>query len=90
MSRACFKPVKTFGLFSNIFLQGYTQEKVKLLLQRAFLPKLEGLTTFTVNPETMQDMVVIQGGVLNAITREEFVGPCYIPKTVHKVQLQVS
>ncbi|XP_014671188.1 PREDICTED: sodium/hydrogen exchanger 10-like [Priapulus caudatus] len=68
--------------------QGFTQERVKLLLQRAFLPRLDGVKTLSINEEIMEEVIVIQGAVLNANTREEFIGPCYIPKSVHKLTLQ--
>ncbi|KAJ8023281.1 Sodium/hydrogen exchanger 10 [Holothuria leucospilota] len=72
-------------LLQQISYQGWTQEKVKLHLEKGYLPNISGKTNaFDIN-DTMEDVILIQGTAINAHTRDEIMGPCVIPRTVHRL-----
>ncbi|KAJ8298747.1 hypothetical protein KUTeg_022807 [Tegillarca granosa] len=68
-------------------VQGWTKEKIKLKLENSYLFDSDDSDVFTVDSE-MSDVVLVNGVAQNAFTREQFVGPCYIPWTVLKLELR--
>ncbi|KAK6191720.1 hypothetical protein SNE40_003331 [Patella caerulea] len=69
--------------------QGLTKEKIKLRLETSYLVSVNESSTFCID-SSMADVVLVHGYAQNAYTREQFVGPCYIPWTVLKLNLQTD
>ncbi|PIK33545.1 sperm-specific sodium proton exchanger [Apostichopus japonicus] len=77
--------VATPLLLQQISYQGWTQEKVKLHLEKGYLPSLSGKDKSFDIDYTMEDVILIQGMAINAHTRDEIHSPCVIPRTVHRL-----
>ncbi|PIK43588.1 sperm-specific sodium proton exchanger [Apostichopus japonicus] len=77
--------VATPLLLQQISYQGWTQEKVKLHLEKGYLPSLSGKNKSFDIDYTMEDVILIQGMAINAHTRDEIHSPCVIPRTVHRL-----
>ncbi|RZC32726.1 sodium/hydrogen exchanger 10-like, partial [Asbolus verrucosus] len=67
----------------------YSLDQLKYTLERAFLPNLENFKIFTMT-EMIQDILLIEGVARDFNTRELFVAPYYIPRTVQKLILPAS
>ena len=64
--------------------QSWSQQKIKLYVEKCFLPKLDCMTTFT-TVDLLEDVILIQGRAMNPHTREVFTAPTYVPRTVHQL-----
>ncbi|XP_045477356.1 sodium/hydrogen exchanger 10-like isoform X2 [Harmonia axyridis] len=64
-------------------------DQVRQCLDRSFLPKLNELKTFTRN-ERIEDMIVIDGAVLDEDTQAYFIAPRHLPRSVQKISLPGS
>ncbi|XP_044263873.1 sodium/hydrogen exchanger 11-like isoform X2 [Tribolium madens] len=69
--------------------QAFSQDQIKYALERAFVPNLSNYKIFTVT-DIIQDIILIDGVTADFNTREKFVAPCCIPRTVHKLILPTS
>lgn len=69
--------------------QSVTQEEVRLTLVRSFVPNLSCYKIFLIN-ELIEDVVLIEGIIMDFNTRTYFAAPCYIPRTVHKIVMPAS
>jgi sodium/hydrogen exchanger 10/11 len=63
-----------------------TKDKIKYVLERSFMPNLSNYKIFVVN-EMMEDLILVEGLVVDFNTRDIYTGPCYIPRFVQKVVL---
>ncbi|XP_038047378.1 sodium/hydrogen exchanger 10-like [Patiria miniata] len=72
-------------MLEQIAFQGWTQEKIKLHLERGFLPDLEDEGYSFEIEDTVDDVILIQGRAIDAHTRDELVGPHVIPRSVHRL-----
>ncbi|XP_052064398.1 sodium/hydrogen exchanger 10-like isoform X1 [Mytilus californianus] len=82
----CANRVATNVLMKQPSYQGWTKEKIKIRLENSYLLSNLDDNMFTVD-SSMCDVVLVNGFAQNAFTREQFIGPCYIPWTVLKLQL---
>ncbi|XP_044264140.1 sodium/hydrogen exchanger 10-like [Tribolium madens] len=69
--------------------RSYTLEKIKYILERSFVPDLSNYKIFVVN-EMMSDIILIEGSVVDFNTRDLYIAPCYIPRTVQKLVMPKS
>lgn len=77
-------------IMEQMAFQGWTQEKVKLHLERGYLVDLvESHFQFNIDA-TLEDVILINGTAYNAHTREEIQSPCLIPRSVHKLTFQYT
>ncbi|XP_041472513.1 sodium/hydrogen exchanger 10-like [Lytechinus variegatus] len=77
-------------IMEQMAYQGWTQEKVKLHLERGYLVDLaESRYQFNIDA-SMDDIILINGTAYNAHTREEIRSPCLIPRSVHKLTFQYN
>ncbi|XP_071477800.1 sperm-specific sodium:proton exchanger-like [Diadema antillarum] len=77
-------------IMAQMTYQGWTQEKVKLHLERGYLADLPEMRySFNIDA-TMEDLILVNGNAINAHTREEIKGPCIIPRSVHKLNFQLD
>nr|8PCZ_A Chain A, Sperm-specific sodium proton exchanger [Strongylocentrotus purpuratus]8PCZ_B Chain B, Sperm-specific sodium proton exchanger [Strongylocentrotus purpuratus]8PD3_A Chain A, Sperm-specific sodium proton exchanger [Strongylocentrotus purpuratus]8PD5_A Chain A, Sperm-specific sodium proton exchanger [Strongylocentrotus purpuratus]8PD7_A Chain A, Sperm-specific sodium proton exchanger [Strongylocentrotus purpuratus]8PD8_A Chain A, Sperm-specific sodium proton exchanger [Strongylocentrot len=77
-------------IMEQMAFQGWTQEKVKLHLERGYLVDLaESHFQFNIDA-TLEDVILINGTAYNAHTREEIRSPCLISRTVHKLTFQYT
>lgn len=58
-----------------------SQERLRVLLERSFVPDLEKFSIF-VNNTMIEDIILIEGIVIDDHTKENFTAPCYIPRYV--------
>ncbi|KAL3276419.1 hypothetical protein HHI36_011804 [Cryptolaemus montrouzieri] len=63
-----------------------TQEKLRYALERSFVPNLENFKVF-INNTMIEDIVLIEGVLIDTNTKENYTAPCYIPRTVQKLSL---
>ncbi|XP_077865611.1 sperm-specific sodium:proton exchanger-like [Saccoglossus kowalevskii] len=82
--RVCAIRVATPLLMEQSY-QNWTQEKVKMHLEKSHLPLLHEMNYVFELDDTMDDVLLIYGTAYNAHTREEFRGPCIIMRTVRKL-----
>ncbi|XP_071121113.1 sperm-specific sodium:proton exchanger-like isoform X2 [Mytilus edulis] len=82
----CANRVATNVLMKQPSYQGWTKEKIKIRIENSYLLSDLDDNMFTVD-SSMCDVVLVNGFAQNAFTREQFIGPCYIPWTVLKLQL---
>lgn len=61
--------------------RSFTKEKLLHLLDRSFVPDLSNYKTFIVN-EMVQDIILVEGILLDYNTKDVYVAPCYIPRYV--------
>lgn len=61
--------------------RSHTQETILYILERAFLPDLSNYKTFVVS-DMIQDILLIEGIVVDFHTRDLYTAPCYIPRCV--------
>ncbi|XP_076372813.1 sperm-specific sodium:proton exchanger-like [Tachypleus tridentatus] len=66
--------------------QRWEDGRVKLLLEAALMPDLQYAQRFTIT-SNMEDVVLIQGQVINEYTKEAYRGPSYISHTVRNLLL---
>ncbi|XP_071100546.1 sperm-specific sodium:proton exchanger-like [Haliotis cracherodii] len=85
--KVCAIRLATGVLMDQPGYQGLTKEKIKLRLENAYLTDIRDGITFSID-SSMADVLLINGFAQNAYTREQFLGPCYIPWTVLKLNLQ--
>ncbi|KAK3101953.1 hypothetical protein FSP39_007588 [Pinctada imbricata] len=85
----CANRIATSVLMKQPSYQGWTKEKIKLRLENSYLFDAEESDVFTVDA-TMSDVVLVNGYAENAFTKDQFTGPCYIPWSVLKLQLQTD
>ncbi|XP_044264363.1 sodium/hydrogen exchanger 10-like [Tribolium madens] len=69
--------------------QGFSQDQIKYALERAFVPNLSNYKVFAVT-DMVEDIILIEGTAADFNTRETFVAPCCIPRTVQKLILPKS
>ncbi|EFA06222.2 Sodium/hydrogen exchanger 10-like Protein [Tribolium castaneum] len=69
--------------------QAFSQEQIKYAFERAFVPNLSNFKIFAVT-DIIQDIILIDGVAADFNTRERFVAPCCIPRTVQKLILPSS
>ncbi|XP_008199714.2 solute carrier family 9 member C1-like [Tribolium castaneum] len=69
--------------------QGFSQDQIKYALERAFVPNLSNYKIFAVT-DMIEDIILIEGCAADFNTRESFVAPCCIPRTVQKLILPKS
>ncbi|XP_024081925.1 sodium/hydrogen exchanger 10-like isoform X3 [Cimex lectularius] len=66
--------------------QGWLREKLLLYLQRSVVPMLSGVTTINIT-DKVDDVILVEGVIMDGITRAVFFGPFYVPRSVHKIIL---
>jgi sodium/hydrogen exchanger 10/11 len=66
--------------------RSYTEDKIKFVLERSFVPDLSNYKVFVVN-EMMEDIILLEGVIVDFNTRDVYTGPCYIPRCVKVVIL---
>jgi sodium/hydrogen exchanger 10/11 len=77
---------KAVSILMNIpAYRSYTQDKIKYIVERSFVPNLSNYKIFIVN-EMMQDIILLEGIIVDFNTRDVYTGPCYIPRYVSKVK----
>ncbi|KAL1467017.1 hypothetical protein MTO96_005883 [Rhipicephalus appendiculatus] len=64
--------------------QTWPTEKVNNRLERMQMPDLMNAKQFQVSPD-IEDLLLIQGRIMDATTEEEYLAPMYIPRTVTKI-----
>ncbi|KAH8041242.1 hypothetical protein HPB51_014390 [Rhipicephalus microplus] len=64
--------------------QTWPTEKVNNRLERMQMPDLMNAKQFHVSPD-IEDLLLIQGRIMDATTEEEYLAPMYIPRTVTKI-----
>ncbi|XP_075744454.1 sperm-specific sodium:proton exchanger isoform X2 [Rhipicephalus microplus] len=64
--------------------QTWPTEKVNNRLERMQMPDLMNAKQFNVSPD-IEDLLLIQGRIMDATTEEEYLAPMYIPRTVTKI-----
>ncbi|XP_043218270.1 sodium/hydrogen exchanger 10-like isoform X2 [Amphibalanus amphitrite] len=64
--------------------QSWTQQRIKIYVEKCFLPKLDYKKTFTA-VDYLEDVILVQGKAMNPHTREVFTAPTYVPRTVHQL-----
>ncbi|KAK9881861.1 hypothetical protein WA026_018061 [Henosepilachna vigintioctopunctata] len=65
------------------------QEKLRYALERCFVPNLRNIKVF-MNNVMIEDIVLIEGVVTDCNTKDIYIAPCYIPRTVQKLSLAQS
>ncbi|XP_077994372.1 sperm-specific sodium:proton exchanger-like [Glandiceps talaboti] len=83
--RVCAIRVATPLLMNQITHQNWTQEKVKLHLEKAYLPDVADYNYAFNIDDTMDDVVLVHGLAYNAHTREKIHAPSVIHRNVHKL-----
>ncbi|XP_044757843.1 sodium/hydrogen exchanger 10-like [Coccinella septempunctata] len=63
-----------------------SQERLRSALERCFVPDLENFSIF-VNNTMIEDIILIEGVVVDDNTKENFIAPCYIPRTAQRLLL---
>ncbi|XP_078585490.1 sperm-specific sodium:proton exchanger-like isoform X2 [Branchiostoma floridae x Branchiostoma japonicum] len=77
--------ISTPLLLKTLAYQGWTHDKVRLRLETGYMPtNLVDRRSFEID-QTMDDVILVQGHALSPHTAEEFVAPCIIPRTIHKL-----
>nr|XP_015837477.1 PREDICTED: sodium/hydrogen exchanger 10 isoform X3 [Tribolium castaneum] len=66
-----------------------SQEQVKYALERAFVPNLSQYKIFAVT-DMIEDVIIVDGFVADYNTRETYLAPCCISRTVQKLILPSS
>ncbi|XP_071957219.1 sperm-specific sodium:proton exchanger-like isoform X2 [Antedon mediterranea] len=84
--RVCGIRIATQLLLEQMSYQGWTQEKVKLHLERSILVDLKECNYVFDIEDTMDDVLLIQGSAINAHSRDELFAPCVINRNVHRLQ----
>ncbi|CAH1803170.1 unnamed protein product [Owenia fusiformis] len=67
--------------------QGWTQEKIKLHLEKSYLVDLHGDQKFIMVDPSFADTLLIQGKGIIAHSRVEVEGPCVLPRNTNKLIL---
>ncbi|XP_078670954.1 sperm-specific sodium:proton exchanger-like isoform X2 [Branchiostoma floridae x Branchiostoma belcheri] len=82
--------ISTPLLLKTLAYQGWTHDKVRLRLETGYMPtNLVDRRSFEID-HTMDDVILVQGQAGSPHTGEEFVAPCIIPRTVHKLVLNTE
>ncbi|KAL3274591.1 hypothetical protein HHI36_015972 [Cryptolaemus montrouzieri] len=68
---------------------GVSSKEIELSLLRAMVPDLEGVKIF-LNNNMVEDIILINGVVMDFNTKVMFYAPCYIPRNVQKIVLPSS
>ncbi|RZC39774.1 cNMP binding domain containing protein, partial [Asbolus verrucosus] len=63
-----------------------TLQNLWFTVERSFVPNISSVKVFVVN-EMMDDIVLIEGVMVDFNTRDIYTGPCYIPRSVQKLML---
>ncbi|XP_033119377.1 sodium/hydrogen exchanger 10-like [Anneissia japonica] len=84
--RVCGIRIATQLLLEQTAYQGWTQEKVKLHLEKSRLIDLRECNYILDIEDNMDDVILIQGSAINAHTRDELFAPCVIHRNVHRLQ----
>ncbi|RZC35365.1 sodium/hydrogen exchanger 10-like, partial [Asbolus verrucosus] len=66
-----------------------TVKNIAFAIERSFVPDISNMKMFVVS-EMMEDVLLIEGVVVDANTRDMYIGPCYIPRSVQKLLLPKS
>ncbi|XP_044265130.1 sodium/hydrogen exchanger 10-like isoform X2 [Tribolium madens] len=66
-----------------------TQQNLKYTLERSFIPNLSNYKVFVIN-EMMEDIILIEGLVVDFNTRDVYAAPCYIPRACQRLILPRS
>ncbi|XP_044264248.1 sodium/hydrogen exchanger 10-like [Tribolium madens] len=69
--------------------QSLSHEQVKYALERAFVPNLRKYKIFNVT-DMIEDVIIVDGLVADFNTRETYLAPCCISRTVQKIILPTS
>ncbi|KYB26256.1 hypothetical protein TcasGA2_TC033684 [Tribolium castaneum] len=69
--------------------QSLTQEQVKFALERAFVPNLNQYKIFSIT-DMIEDIIIVDGLVADYNTRETYIAPCCVSRTVQKIILPTS
>ncbi|KAH0819940.1 hypothetical protein GEV33_002851 [Tenebrio molitor] len=81
---------KAVSILMNIpAYRSYTQDKIKYIVERSFVPNLSNYKIFIVN-EMMQDIILLEGIIVDFNTRDVYTGPCYIPRFPKEIFLANS
>ncbi|XP_064461030.1 sperm-specific sodium:proton exchanger-like isoform X2 [Ornithodoros turicata] len=64
--------------------QTWPTEKVKHRLENMLMPNLMNAKSFHVSPD-IEDLLLIQGRIMDAMTEEEYFAPLYVPKEVTRI-----
>lgn len=66
--------------------QSRRQEAIRFTLERSFVPNLIQYRALAVN-DMMEDIILIEGTIIDYNTTEHYVAPTYISRTVQKIML---
>ncbi|XP_022089278.1 sodium/hydrogen exchanger 10-like [Acanthaster planci] len=72
-------------MLEQIAYQGWTLEKIKLHLERGYLPDLEEEGYSFEIDDNVDDVILIQAKATDAHTRDELCAPHVIPRSVHRL-----
>ncbi|XP_017771554.1 PREDICTED: LOW QUALITY PROTEIN: sodium/hydrogen exchanger 10-like [Nicrophorus vespilloides] len=64
----------------------YSESKLNVILNRSFVPDLS-CYRMVVLSELVEDVILIQGLIVDNNTREIYTAPCYVPRSVQKMLL---
>ncbi|PSN53683.1 hypothetical protein C0J52_06780 [Blattella germanica] len=76
--------IATYLLLEVPAYQAWSQEKIRTHLERAFVPTLRTTKLFVVT-DLMEDVILIEGLVMDANSRNIYRAPAHIPRTVRKL-----
>ncbi|XP_017767912.1 PREDICTED: sodium/hydrogen exchanger 10-like [Nicrophorus vespilloides] len=84
----------TVNLAKNVLMdthiyQSTSNEQLRTILGRAFVPNLAAYKMFVLS-EMIEDIILIEGLIVDFNTREIYTAPLYIPRTVNKILLPSS
>lgn len=85
--RSCALKVARSVLSLEPKYENWSQNKLMMHLDHAFLPDLSAVNSYLVRP-TMTDVILVQGVATDVNNSDEFLGPVYIPSTVYSITLR--
>ncbi|CAN8000654.1 unnamed protein product [Ixodes hexagonus] len=85
--RSCALKVARSVLSVEPKYENWSQNKLMMHLDHAFLPDLSTVNSYLVRP-SMTDVILVQGVATDVNNADEFLGPVYIPSTVYSITLR--
>ncbi|XP_013420708.1 sodium/hydrogen exchanger 10 [Lingula anatina] len=80
----CAVRLSTTIMLNQPQYQGWTKEKMQMYLESSFLVSTEDLNVF--DTTQYDSVMLIQGTATDFISREEYQGPCFIPRNCTKLK----
>ncbi|KAH7972836.1 hypothetical protein HPB52_017858 [Rhipicephalus sanguineus] len=85
--RSCALKVARSILSLEPKYENWSQNKLMMHLDHAFLPDLSAVNSYLVRP-SMTDVILVQGVATDVNNSDEFLGPVCIPSTVYSITLR--